>query len=94
MHNWTSKPGYPVIKADIVNNKLVLSQSRFFMSLKSKIKAKDKTMWQTPVSIGNNKNKKTIFLSNKRTVIPNSLPWIKINIGESGFLERHMEKNF
>ena len=29
MHNWTSKPGYPVIKADIVNNKLVLSQSRF-----------------------------------------------------------------
>ncbi|MEK7104907.1 MAG: M1 family metallopeptidase [Patescibacteria group bacterium] len=85
MHNWTSKPGYPVIKADIVNNKLVLSQSRFFMSLKSKIKAKDKTMWQTPVSIGNNKNKKTIFLSNKRTVIPNSLPWIKINIGESGF---------
>ena len=28
------------------------------MSLKSKIKAKDKTMWQTPVSIGNNKNKR------------------------------------
>src|SRR5665811_363015 len=29
MHNWTSKPGYPVIKVSIRNNKLNLSQERF-----------------------------------------------------------------
>ena len=51
MKNWTSKPGYPVIKAEIKNNELKLSQERFFASPKSKVKAKDKTLWQVPVSI-------------------------------------------
>ncbi|OGI85792.1 hypothetical protein A3A01_00660 [Candidatus Nomurabacteria bacterium RIFCSPLOWO2_01_FULL_39_17] len=52
MHNWTLKPGYPVIKADITENKLYLKQERFFANPLSKIKTKDKTVWQTPISIG------------------------------------------
>ncbi|MFA5095154.1 MAG: M1 family metallopeptidase [Candidatus Paceibacterota bacterium] len=92
MHNWTSKSGYPVIKTDIVNDKLALSQNRFFMSAKSKIKAKDKTVWQTPVFVGNDKNKKMVFLSDKKISVPNSLPWIKINIGENGFFRIAYEK--
>ncbi|KKQ21345.1 MAG: Puromycin-sensitive aminopeptidase [Candidatus Nomurabacteria bacterium GW2011_GWA1_37_20] len=54
MHNWTSKPGYPVIKAEIKNGKLNLSQERFFASPISKAKTKDKTIWQVPISVKNN----------------------------------------
>ena len=55
MHNWTSKPGYPVIKAEIKNNKLNLSQERFFASPISAKKAKDKTKWEIPIIFGENK---------------------------------------
>jgi len=48
MKNWTSLPGYPVIKAEIKNNKLKTSQERFFSSPISKSKTKDKTAWQIP----------------------------------------------
>ena len=56
MQNWTSKPGYPVIKAEIKNNKLSLSQTRFFANPISKQKSKDKTVWEVPVLIDNNKD--------------------------------------
>ncbi|MDP2788859.1 MAG: M1 family metallopeptidase, partial [bacterium] len=55
MHNWTSKPGYPVIKAEIKNGKIELSQSRFFSSPVSKKKSNDKTKWEIPVIFGENK---------------------------------------
>ncbi|MBI5139735.1 M1 family metallopeptidase [Candidatus Nomurabacteria bacterium] len=58
MHNWTSKPGYPVVKAEIKNNKLFWSQERFFSSPISKHKAKDKTKWEIPITF---KNKKVNF---------------------------------
>lgn len=51
MHNWTSKPGYPVVHAEIKNNKLALSQERFFASPISKKKNKIKTKWDVPISI-------------------------------------------
>ena len=50
MHNWTSKPGYPVLQTEIVNDELVITQTRFFSSPISKRKSKDKTIWQTPIS--------------------------------------------
>ena len=48
---WTGKPGYPVVKAEIVKNKLLLSQERFFASPISKKKNKGKIIWQIPTSI-------------------------------------------
>ncbi|MFA5841010.1 MAG: M1 family metallopeptidase [Candidatus Paceibacterota bacterium] len=63
MHNWTSKPGYPVIKASIVKNKLSLTQERFFASPKSKALAKDKTIWQVPISVNNKGFTQKHFLS-------------------------------
>lgn len=53
MQNWTSKPGYPVVKAEMKNEKLFLSQSRFFSSPISKQKNKNKTSWQIPMLIEN-----------------------------------------
>jgi puromycin-sensitive aminopeptidase len=92
MNHWTSKPGYPVIKAEIKKNKLSLSQERFFASLVSKTKSKDNTIWHTPISMGNNKNKKVFFLSKRKIITDISGQWLKINIGESGFFRTAYSK--
>lgn len=55
MHNWTSKPGYPVVKAFIKNGKMNFSQSRFFASPISAKKVRDKTKWQIPITFKKNK---------------------------------------
>ena len=52
MHNWTSKPGYPIVK---IGKNLRLSQERFFASPVSKKKAKDKTKWIIPKLFKHNK---------------------------------------
>ncbi|MCX6752204.1 MAG: M1 family metallopeptidase [Candidatus Nomurabacteria bacterium] len=71
MQNWTSKPGYPMIKAEIINEKLNLSQERFFSSPISKAKAKEKTLWQIPVSIKNsNTARKYLFSRLSQAVEP------------------------
>jgi puromycin-sensitive aminopeptidase len=85
MQNWTSKPGYPVIKAEIKDSKLSLSQSRFFASPISQKNNKQKTTWQVPITIGNNKTNKQIFLSTKSSTVPFPEDWGKININETGF---------
>jgi puromycin-sensitive aminopeptidase len=51
MHEWTSRPGYPVVKAQIDGYELSLSQERFFSSPISKKKNKDKILWQIPINI-------------------------------------------
>ena len=69
MQNWTSKPGYPVIKAEMQNGKINLTQKRFFASPISAKKSKlarrggDKTKWEIPIIFGEN----------------------KVNLGEAGF---------
>lgn len=70
MHNWTSKPGYPVVKAQKINGKVSFSQSRFFSSPISAKKAQDprhggasKTKWEIPIILKKN----------------------KVNFGETGF---------
>lgn len=84
MQTWTGKSGYPVIEAKLVNNNLELSQSRFFASPISKLKAKDKTLWQIPVSTNHHG-----FLMSGKTVRLKNLTLhskhIKINTNESGF---------
>lgn len=54
MHNWTSKPGYPVVHAEIVKNQLELTQERFFSSAISKKKFKDNTKWEIPILVDHN----------------------------------------
>ena len=55
MENWTSKPGYPVVKAQMKNGRVDLTQERFFSSPISKAIAKDKTKWEIPIIFGNDK---------------------------------------
>jgi len=92
MHNWTSKSGYPVIKASLSKNKLQLSQSRFFSSPISKLKSKDKTLWQVPISLGTPSTKsQKILLDKKQTKVSYS-KGNKINISESGFFRTAYSK--
>ncbi len=93
MQNWTGKDGYPVIKVKNSNNKIMLSQERFFASPISKNKTKDKTLWQIPIIFGNKNNKNKILFSNKEIVIDNPKDWVKINIGESGFFRTAYSKD-
>ncbi len=55
MRSLTSKPGYPVIRAQKLNGKINFSQNRFFASPISKAKSKDKTKWEIPITFKNNK---------------------------------------
>lgn len=50
MHNWTSKPGYPVVRAETKDGKIQFSQKRFFSSPISAQKSKDKTKWEIPIT--------------------------------------------
>ncbi len=81
MHTWTSRNGYPVINAEIKNNKLSLSQERFFSSPISKKKAKDTTLWQIPLLLSKN----TVLFGTKNLYLPKPKNWLKLNQGESGF---------
>ena len=55
MHVWTSKPGYPVVRAEMKKGKLTFSQTRFFANPLSKKKVNNKTKWQLPHSFKKNK---------------------------------------
>ena len=55
MHNWTSEPGYPVVKAQMIKGKINFSQSRFFASPISAKKVKGKTKWEIPINFKKNK---------------------------------------
>ena len=62
MHNWTSKPGYPVVHAEMIKGKINFSQKRFFASPISAKKSKDprhsgasKTKWEIPIIFKQNK---------------------------------------
>lgn len=55
MRNWTSKPGYPVVKTQIIKEEMHFSQSRFFANPISAKKVKDKTNWEIPIVFKENK---------------------------------------
>lgn len=55
MHNWTSKPGYPVVTAQIKDKEVSFSQQRFFASPISAKKIKDNTKWEIPITFKQNK---------------------------------------
>ncbi|MEK9181882.1 MAG: M1 family metallopeptidase [Patescibacteria group bacterium] len=79
MKNWTSQPGYPVVKARMINKKINFSQNRFFASPLSAKRAEDKmhstgsapTEWKIPI----------IFKKNK------------VNFGETGFFRTAYSKD-
>ena len=90
MQNWTREPGYPLISAEIKNDKLQLSQQRFFSSIFSQT-TKDSSVWMAPIGIVSSTAKKVDqFLLDKKTgVYPLSKAksgWVKLNKDETSFI--------
>ncbi len=86
MAAWTKQTGYPLIEAAEKNDKLVLTQSRFFSSEVSRKQNKQKTVWPIPVSALQTDGKlQQLYLNNPRTVLSKSKSEIiKFNSGETG----------
>lgn len=78
MQNWTSKPGYPLVTVSEFNNKLLLSQKRFFSSPISAKESKDKTLWSIPLD--------SLLFSKKSIDIAKPKSFVKLNRGETSFV--------
>ena len=78
MKNWTGKPGYPLIIVSEKNNKLKLTQTRFFSSPISAKKSQDKTLWSIPLD--------SLLFSKKTLFIPKPKGWVKFNREETSFV--------
>ncbi|MBI2018598.1 M1 family metallopeptidase [Candidatus Daviesbacteria bacterium] len=89
MANWTSKPGHPLITVSEHNDKLKLTQSRFFSSTISKRETKDDTVWSIPLKYQNSNVKSQNYMLNVKTMNipkPKDMEWIKLNDGEVSFV--------
>lgn len=78
MESWTCKPGYPLVEVSENNNKLKLTQSRFFSSPLSAKSIFDKTLWSIPLD--------SLLFSKKTIFMPRHRGWIKLNRGETSFI--------
>jgi puromycin-sensitive aminopeptidase len=85
MEGWTKKGGYPVISAELNNEKLTLSQERFF-ARKPKGHAGKET-WMTPIMMrGDREETNTVLLASNKTVVPKPKDsWFTLNASEAGF---------
>ncbi len=88
MKNWTGKPGYPLIKVIQKPRGIGLAQSRFFSSPLSKKQAKDKTLWDIPVKISNDKLQisNEILKAKSQTLTKPQGQMFKLNFGESSLV--------
>lgn len=65
MESWLTQPGYPVVKAKLVNNELILEQQRFFKSENEH----SEQLWQIPLK--SNYPELPALMTTKKLVIPN-----------------------
>jgi puromycin-sensitive aminopeptidase len=73
MAAWTGQTGYPLIEVEEKNNKLILTQSRFFSSEISRKQNKGKTIWPVPLDgLIVNKSKLILPRGDKKVVKFNS----------------------
>ncbi len=88
MKNWTSRPGYPVVKIVEGLKNFKLTQERFFSSSISKKKSTELTVWDIPIGIGMPQTAqagKFLLKSKSATIGKTKSDWTKLNVGETGF---------
>lgn len=77
MENWTGKPGYPLVSILDKNNKLKLTQVRFFSSPLS-ANEDDNALWSIPLD--------SFLFSKKSLFMPKPKGFLKLNRGETSFI--------
>ncbi len=95
MSIWTGKSGYPVVKVDILNNKLILTQKRYFSNISSAKKTSDKTIWPIPLSFASDAGEKRLplMVKNKLILDLNNESWFKFNSKEASLYRVCYGKN-
>ncbi|HET9947045.1 MAG TPA: M1 family metallopeptidase [Patescibacteria group bacterium] len=86
MNGWTRQPGYPVIAATKKENKLTLSQKRFFASRLSREEEKEKPLWQIPLVNSMNGTLDEFILQKEQETFDSKADWIKLNTQEAAFV--------
>jgi puromycin-sensitive aminopeptidase len=89
MKNWTSRPGYPLVKIQDSGQNLKISQTRFYLGSLPKNRAGEKTTWNIPMTVhGSHRRLKKFILSRPKVFHRRQKRrkgWLKFNSGETGF---------
>jgi puromycin-sensitive aminopeptidase len=81
MNAWTSKPGFPLVTVEVSEDKMELSQKRFF--LHSKAEDANNTIWPIPLLDGS--DIPSIFDKKEMKFNNANSSFIKLNNGQTGF---------
>ena len=87
MYEWTKNMGYPLVCADIRNNKLVLKQNKF-MDKDKNDKNNCSNIWSIPLDILTDKNETKELFSYENLDLDldlTNINWLKLNCKEQGF---------
>ncbi len=80
--SWINKPGYPVVSAQKIGDKVVINQKRFFV-----LDDEDKNVWPIFVHylLSDNSEQKFMLLNKRESAIDiGNAQWIKINSSQPG----------
>ncbi len=84
MHDWTSQAGFPLLKAEVENNEVKLSQQRFFIRSKANAALAHAQSWPIPL-LSNEDRLPAVMSSQAKTYSLPSTPDFKLNTEHSGF---------
>ncbi|KJE50081.1 peptidase [Acidiplasma sp. MBA-1] len=80
MESFIKRPGYPYIDASIVDGKLLLKQSRFFLNGKTQ-----KVTWKIPLTLKYENSIKSLIFDASEMFIEDTDKFLKLNDDEAGF---------
>jgi tricorn protease interacting factor F2/3 len=82
MEGWISQEGFPVVKASVTGNKLVLEQERFLLT-----GGTSKQIWPIPVTMNVDGKTQSLLLDKKKSEVNLATPpkSLKINVDQTGF---------
>ncbi len=82
MEGWISQEGFPVVKASLTGNKLVLEQERFLLT-----GGTSKQIWPIPVTMNVDGKTQLLLLDKKKSEVnlPTTPKSLKINVDQTGF---------
>jgi tricorn protease interacting factor F2/3 len=82
MEGWISQEGFPVVKASLTGNKLVLEQERFLLT-----GGTSKQIWPIPVTMNVDGKTQLLLLDKKMSEVnlPTTPKSLKINVDQTGF---------
>jgi aminopeptidase N len=83
MSAWTGYSGYPLLQVDLVNDHLLITQSRFVTNPVSESR-NDPSLWPIPL-LSHGLDRSTVSQKSNNVPLLTAEPVIKLNIGQTGF---------